>query len=131
MAMSDEHKAALAAGRRESRAIKAYLAAVSAPRRRGRPVTRESLEARVAGLDDKVAKTTDPLRRVALIQQRIDTAADLGRLDDPVDLSALEAGFVEHAVSYSDRKGISYGAWREAGVPAAALKKAGLRRTRS
>ena len=47
-----------------------------------------------------------------------------------MDLDELEAGFVEHARSYSERKGISYSAWRETGVPAAALKKAGISRTR-
>ena len=128
MAMSKEHKAALAAGRRESRTIKAYLAAISTPKRRGRPVTRESLEGRLADLDGKIAGTADPLNRVVLIQRRIDVAADLAELDDPADLSALEAGFAENAASYSKRKGISYAAWRAAGVPAAVLKKAGISR---
>jgi len=130
MAMSKEHKEALATGRRESRAIKAYLAAISAPKRRGRPVTRDGLERRLADLDTKVARATDPLAKVALIQRRIDTADDLAALSDPADLAALEAGFVASAASYSERKGISYPAWREAGVPAATLKKAGVRRSR-
>lgn len=130
MAMSDEHKAALAAGRRESRAIKAYLAAVSAPKRRGRPVTKESLQSRLDDLDSRISATSDPLAKVRLIQRRIDTASDLSELDDPTDMAGLEKGFVEHGASYSARKGITYGAWREAGVPAAVLKKAGIRRTR-
>ena len=129
MAMSDEHKAALAAGRRESRAIKAYLAAVGAPKRRGRPVTKESLQARLADLDGRIAKAADPLTKVGLIQRRMDVAAELSSLAAPADMAALEAGFVQSAASYSERKGISYGAWREAGVPASVLKKAGVRRT--
>jgi hypothetical protein len=128
--MSDEHKAALAAGRRESRAIKAYLAAVNAPKRRGRPVTKETLQARLGDLDARIAKTNDPLTRLALIQRRIDAAGDLVGLEDPADLGSLEAGFVASAASYSERKGITYAAWREAGVPAATLKRAGIRRTR-
>ena len=49
MAMSAEHKAALAAGRRESRAIKDYLEAL-ASRRPGRPVTPDTLAKRVKDL---------------------------------------------------------------------------------
>ena len=129
MAMSNEHKAALAAGRRESRAIKAYLAAVGTPKRRGRPVTKESLQARLADLDGRIAKAADPLTKVGLIQRRMDVAAELSSLAAPADMAALESGFVQSAASYSERKGISYGAWREAGVPASVLKKAGVRRT--
>jgi hypothetical protein len=41
-------------------------------------------------------------------------------------LQGLEDGFVEHARSYGERKGISYAAWREIGVSAAVLKRAGI-----
>ena len=47
------------------------------------------------------------------------------------DLEAIESAFVEHAASYAGRKGISYTAWREQGVPAAVLSKAGIPRTRA
>ena len=50
--------------------------------------------------------------------------------EESVDLTKMEASFAEVASAYSDRKGISYGAWRSAGVPAAVLKKAGVARTR-
>jgi succinyl-CoA synthetase alpha subunit len=49
--MTDEHKAALAQGRRESKAIKGYLLAISVPKRRGRPVTPETLEAKIEALE--------------------------------------------------------------------------------
>ena len=130
MAMSDEHKAALAQGRAEARAIKAYLAVATAPKKRGRPVTRASLEEKIVGLDDRVRTEDDPLARVDLIQARIDAQRALDELDSAADLEALEAGFVEHAASYSDRKGITWTAWREAGVPAATLRKAGIKQTR-
>lgn len=45
-----------------------------------------------------------------------------------VDLARLEDEFVVHAGAYSDTKGLSYSAWREIGVPAAVLKRAGLSR---
>jgi hypothetical protein len=130
VAMTKEHKAALAQGRAEARALKSYLAAATTPKKRGRPVTRESLEARIAALDDRVRNESDPLARVDLIQARIDVQRALDDLDTAADLAALEAGFIEHAASYSERKGITWTAWREAGVPAATLRKAGIKQTR-
>ncbi|MEE8496935.1 MAG: hypothetical protein V3S62_00195 [Acidimicrobiia bacterium] len=128
MAMSDEHKAALAQGRQEARAIKAYLGAVSG-RKRGRPVTRESLMARIERLDTQISSEANLLKALDHRQARIEAEQRLAVIEDPIDLEALEAGFVAHAAAYSERKGISYTAWREAGVPAAALKKAGIART--
>ena len=130
VAMSAEHKAAIAQGRRESRAIKAYLEAISVPKRRGRPVTPESLEARIADLDQRIRNESDPLARVDLYQARLDTQETLDQLAETVDIDALEAGFVEYAASYSTRKGITWPAWREAGISAAVLRAAGVKRTR-
>lgn len=129
MPMSAEHKEALAKGRAESRAIKAYLNALK-QRRPGRPVTKESLNARLARLDEKIAASTDPLEEVRLRQERLNVEARLAGLKEGGDLEELEAGFIEHAKSYSERKGISYTAWRQAGVPPAVLKKAGIPQTR-
>ncbi len=128
MPMSKEHKDALARGRREARAIKAYLEALG-NRRPGRPVTPESLQARIDRLDEKLAAETDPLKKVDLVQQRLDAVEALKRVEASADLDALEEGFIDHAKGYSERKGISYAAWREAGVPAGVLRKAGLSRT--
>ena len=127
MAMTQEHKDALARGRREARAIKSYLEALGS-RRPGRPVTPDSLRQRIERLDMKIDAEKDPLRRVDLVQQKLDAAEALRRVAASADLDALEAGFVEHAQSYSDRKGITYAAWREAGVPASVLRKAGIGR---
>ncbi len=127
MAMSDEHKAALAQGRQEARAIKAYLGAV-AGRKRGRPVTRESLMARIERLDAQISSETNLLKALDHRQARIEAEQRLAVIEDPVDLEALEAGFVAHAGAYSERKGISYAAWREAAVSPAVLKKAGIGR---
>ena len=130
MAMSDEHKAALAQGRRESKAIKAYLVAISVPKRRGRPITPEVLEAKIETLDQRIREETDVLARVDLFQARIDAQEALDHMAAVVDLDSLEAGFVEYANSYSQRKGITWPAWREAGVSAEVLKAAGVKRTR-
>ena len=130
MAMTQEHKDALAQGRRESKAIKAYLEALDAPKRRGRPVTAESLQTKIAELDGTIRDESDPLRRVELIQARLDAEEALGGLEATANIDGLEAGFVEFGEAYSVRKGISYAAWREAGVPAPVLKSAGVKRTR-
>lgn len=131
MAMSQAHKEALAQGRRESRAIKAYLEALGQPKRRGRPVTPDTLRKKISDLDVRIADESNPLRRVDLIQTRIVAETALESATAAADMGRLEAGFVEYAAGYSERKGISYAAWREAGVPASVLKHAGIKRTRS
>jgi hypothetical protein len=130
MAMSDDHKQALAQGRLEARAIKAYLAAVGG-RKRGRPVTRESLTARIERLEAQIASEPNPLKALDMRQARLDAERQLAAMSESVDMDALEAEFVAHAADYSTRKGISYAVWREAGVPADVLKKAAVPRTRS
>jgi hypothetical protein len=127
MAMSDEHKAALAAGRRQANAIKRYLRALG-NRRPGRPVTPESLRSKIERIEGQIAEEADPLKRVDLHQAKIDAETALRQVDAEGHLVDLEQGFIDHAKAYSERKGIGYSAWREEGVPAATLKKAGIRR---
>ena len=110
--------------------MKAYLEAISVPKRRGRPVTAEGLEARIADLDQRIREEIDPLARVDLYQARLDAQDALDQLTATVDIEALEVGFVECAASYSARKGITWPAWREAGVSAGVLRSAGIKRTR-
>ena len=65
--MTAQHKAALAEGRNESRAVKRYLEALEANRpKRGRKRSQESIEKRLAEIDAQIA-TADPLKRVNLI----------------------------------------------------------------
>ena len=129
MAMSNEHKKALAQGRAEARAIKGYLNAL-ASRKPGRPVTKESLAKRLDAVNMKIEAADDPLETVDLIQSRLDIEKALEEVEAGVNLDVLESGFVEHAASYSDRKGVSYTAWREFGVPASVLRTAGIKETR-
>ena len=127
--MTDEHKAALAAGRAEGRAVKKYLEALAEHKpKRGRKRTPDSINARLRKIDDEFIGA-DPVKQLNLVQERIDLNAELASMEDPVDLSALEDEFVGAAKSYGERKGISYAAWREVGVPAAALKRAGISRS--
>jgi len=129
MAMSDEHKAALAQGRKEARAIKTYLKALES-RKPGRPVTKEGLDKRLEKVNSKIANSDNPLETVDLIQSRLDIEAALAEFKDGVGIDELEAGFVENASSYSARRGVTYTAWREFGVPAAVLRTAGIKETR-
>lgn len=129
--MSNEHKAALAVGRDESRAVRRYLEAMETHRpKRGRQRTAESLQARLETIEERIA-SADALTRVHLVQERIDLQNELATKEEPVDLTALEEEFVRAAKGYADRKGISYTAWREAGVSANVLREAGIARTRS
>ena len=127
--MSDQHKAALAEGRNQGRSVRRYLEALEAHKpKRGRKRTTESIQKRLAKIDAELA-SADPLKRLQLIQERLDLSSELEASDHKADLGELEQGFVEAAASYSSRKGISYAAWRELGVEPAVLKRAGIRRT--
>jgi hypothetical protein len=126
--MSNEHKAALAEGRDQGRAVRRYLEALEAHKpRRGRKRTTESMKKRLKTVEDEIA-TADPLKRLHLVQERFDLETALEASEAKVDLDQLEKDFVKSAAPYSDRKGISYSAWRELGVPAAVLEKAGISR---
>ena len=125
MAMSDEHKAALAEGRQQARTIKAYLESLGLVKR-GRPVNVASLEKKLARIEEDLGSNADALKRVELLQRRLDVTRALEAATRPVDTEARERGFVECAAAYSTRKGISHAAWKEAGVPPAVLKRAGV-----
>ena len=127
--MSAEHKAALAEGRNQGRSVRRYLEALDRHRpKRGRKRTSDSIKKRLERIEVELPDA-DPLKRLALIQERIDLSAELEALDTNVDLTGLEEEFVKAAAAYSARKGISYAAWRELGVEAAVLKRAGINRS--
>jgi hypothetical protein len=128
--MTDEHKAALAEGRAQGRSVKQYLEALEANKpKRGRKRTPESIQKRLDAIEADLG-AADGLKRLNLVQERLDLQAEQAKLgaDDTVDLSTLEGEFVRVAKGYGERKGISYAAWREVGVPAAILKKANISR---
>lgn len=129
MAMSDEHKAALAQGRRESRAVKAYLEALGS-KRPGRPVTPDSIRQKIDSLGERISSEPDPLKRLEYRQARLDAEEALEGAEASANLEELESEFVAVAKSYSERKGLSYSVWRDEGVSASVLKEAGIPRTR-
>lgn len=126
--MSDAHKKALAEGRKLGQSVREYLEALDENRpKRGRRRTPDSIQKRLDAIGERL-KAARPLERVQLAQERIDLRAELEKLGAKVDLSKLEERFVKAAKDYAERKGISYAAWREAGVPAEVLKRAGISR---
>ena len=127
--MSAEHKAALAEGRTQSKAVRQYLEALEAHKpKRGRKRTPESIKKRLDALEGQI-ESADPLKRLQLVQERMDLTNELASMEDKPDLEALEKGFREAAKAYGQRKGITYAAWRELGVDASTLKAAGITRS--
>ena len=114
----------------EAAAVRKYLKALeqNAPRP-GRKRTPEGVHRQLASVAAEMEGAT-VTRRLGLVQQRIDLEAELEAIKQvgSIDLSALEANFVDHAAAYGGRWDISYAAWREIGVSAATLKAAGIRR---
>jgi hypothetical protein len=128
--MSDEHKQALAAGRREGAAVKAYLEVLQRSRpRRGRRRSPEGIERRLAAINNELSGAT-PLNRLLLTQERRDLETELQQLrrTDRPTLQALEDAFTTHALSFGERKRIDYQTWREVGVPETVLRRAGIQR---
>lgn len=124
--MSDEHKQALAEGRAQGRAVRDYLAAIQSTKKtpgRKPQLTPDELQQRIDS-------EPDPAKRLELTQKRINAEARAAADDEVLDLEALEQRFIEVAKTYAERKGISYTAFRELGVPASVLKDAGIPRTR-
>ena len=127
--MSASHKAALAEGRVQGRKVRYYLEALNASKRkRGRKRTPDSIRERLSRIEEALS-TASPLKQVQLVQERIDLSEELASSQQSMDISELEKDFVEVAAGYSGRKGISYAAWRQSGVPASVLKRAGITRS--
>jgi DNA-binding phage protein len=127
--MTDDHKAKLAEGRTQGRAIRNYLDAVAATKpKRGRKRTPDSIKKRIDVIE-KELETADALKALNLRQERRDLLGELGAMNETVNLDDVEKDFVAAAKGYSERRGISYEVWREAGVPAEVLKKAGISRS--
>jgi hypothetical protein len=127
--LTDQHKAALAQGRVEGRAVRAYLEALRGNKpKRGRRRTSDSIKKRLNAISDQL-KTADPLTEVRLVQERRDLTAELDGMQSNVDLKSIEDDFIKVVANYSKRQGISYASWREVGVPASVLTKAGLSRS--
>lgn len=126
--MTDSHKAALERGRAEGRIVRDYLEALRSNKpKRGRKRTADSINKRLAAIDKEI-QAASAIEELQLIQERRDLNAELASLGSGVDLGEIEDSFVKVAKGYGERKGISYASWRDVGVSAATLKRAGISR---
>ena len=127
--MSDTHKEALAEGRSHARSVGRYLEALEANKpKRGRKRTADTVKKRLTAVAADIKGATG-LTRLTLLQERRDLEVELASMQTGApDLSDLEKEFAKVAKAYSAKKRISYGAWREFGVPPDVLKKAGITR---
>lgn len=117
--------------RTQSGVVRRYLEALerSAPRRKGRRRTADSINKRLAAIEAALPDAP-AIKRLQLVQERIDLQAELAAGQSQADLSGIEAEFVGVAKAYSASKGITYAAWRELGVSSDVLRQAGVPRTR-
>lgn len=129
--MTASHKKALARGRELSATVDRYLQAINTPKRRGRKVSIATLQKRLKAAQE-TAKTGSGVAKVLAAQDVRDLKAKIAEATAPgtVDLKQLEAEFLKIAKTFSAQRNITYGAWRDAGVSAAVLQKAGIARTR-
>ena len=126
--MTNSHKAALERGRAEGRIVRDYLEALRSNKpKRGRKRTADSINKRLAAIDTELPGAS-AIEELQLIQERRDLNAELASLGSGIDLAEIEDSFVGVAKGYGDRKGISYASWRDVGVSAATLKRAGISR---
>ena len=126
--MSDEHKAALAEGRAQGRAVRRYLEALEANRpKRGRKRTPESIKKRLDTHRDRDRHGRPAEAALHLVQERIDLQAELEASEQDVDLAELEEDFVDGRQALQRAQGhhlrrVARG-WAS---PAGVLKQAGI-----
>lgn len=127
--MSDRHKAALAEGREQGNHVRRYLEDLESRRpRRGRKRDMARAQAR---LDEviEVLPQSRGLRRVALAQERLNLESELADAERSASAdtsAALADAFKGVVAEYSERKSLTFEAWREAGVPADVLRAGGM-----
>ena len=116
----------------ETRAVRDYLTALETNRlpKFARKRTPDSVRSQIEAATT-ARESASGTKRLGLVQERIDLEAELDRLESTgsVDMGALESAFAANAASYGGKRGISYAAWREVGVPSPVLKAAGIRRS--
>ena len=118
-----------------SRAMRAtvdqYLRALNTPKRRGRKISKTTLTHRLAAAQARNRAATG-LQKVLAAQKVRELRGRLAAVSatEGADIESLEAGFVRVAKEFGEQRGLGYAAWRDAGVPAAVLKRAGIARAR-
>lgn len=129
--MSDEHKAALPRGaNRAAPSVGTLRRSSSIGPRRAPKRTKEPVERRLAAVEKRL-EAAGPLDRLRLVQERIDLQAELAGMNGGgVDMNEPEEALVAGAADDGARRGITYAAWRAAGVSPSVLHRAGIGRAR-
>ncbi|HVE93352.1 MAG TPA: hypothetical protein VNB24_00425 [Acidimicrobiales bacterium] len=121
------------AAQERARAVRRYLSALDMQRPgRSAAKTSESILHRIHHVDT-LLMSADPVSRLHLTQERIDLHAEQLRIaasPEPA-LAEFEEAFVRAARSYGERHGLTYSAWRQIGVNADVLERAGIIPTKS
>ncbi len=121
----------MAQSQQARRAVSSYLDALHTPKRRGRPVSVADLQAKLRAAEATVASAKGLARLDAIVKaSELEQRVAGSQRTDAHDMKALAGAFAKVAKTYGERKGITYGMWRRAGVPADVLAKAGIKRTR-
>ncbi len=124
--MDATHKAKLAQGRADARAVKAYLEYLENNKpKRGRRRTEASITSRLEVIETEL-ESASPLVRLNLFQEQADLQSELEAMSQKVDGSELRAGFVEAAGRYAASKGIKRAAFKQMGIDAQTLRDAGI-----
>jgi len=107
----------------ERKAVDRYLKALERPPRKPKR-SLEAVERKLNEINDRIEQA-DALQRLQLEQKALDLQKERDNLRSDHSRT-LEDNFVAHAKAYAERFGISYRAWREVGVPANVLRRAGI-----
>jgi hypothetical protein len=115
----------------ETSRVRRYLRALEA--QAGSPLrglkTRTWVERQITALPERIQAETDPLKRLLLVQELMDRQSELADMPTPEEFARIEEDFVAVAKAFSERKGVSYAAWRHVRVEAEVLERAGITRS--
>lgn len=110
----------------ESAIVRKYLEfTMNNKPKRGRKRSPDTIQRKIAFIQEKL-QNAGPLNRLAMIQEKIDLEKELRQIQEDHGHQDLEASFIKVAKSFGLRKGISFKAWKEAGVRPEVLKRAGI-----
>lgn len=124
--VTDSHKAAMAAGRNRSRVVDRYLTTLQTNRpKRGRQRTPETIQSRLEKIQAVIGESS-PAKQIVLTSEIKSLQDELAIFEKVADHSKLEEEFVQVAKDFSEDRKISKALWKEFGVPADILERAGI-----
>lgn len=122
-----EHYEVLEDGAASESIVRRYLVALLThePRRQSN-LTPASIGRKIADTESSL-RGASTIQRLKLVQKRNELRGQLAALGEPdAVVAALEEDFVRVAKGYSEDKDVPYNTWRDAGVAATVLGRAGI-----